>query len=48
MWDIMRMAIILSFVANLGSYLDGAIDAINGIRRVSGSDHMAVIRHPME
>ncbi|STV18834.1 VirB6 [Klebsiella pneumoniae] len=28
------MAIILSFVANLGGYLDGVIDAINGIKEV--------------
>ncbi len=33
------MAIILSFVANLGGYLDGVIDAINGIKEgFSGSD----------
>ncbi|HAU5635941.1 type IV secretion system protein [Citrobacter amalonaticus] len=32
MWDLMRMAIILSFVANLNGYLDGIIDAINGIK----------------
>ncbi|HBT6411191.1 TPA: type IV secretion system protein, partial [Klebsiella pneumoniae] len=41
MWDIMRMAIILSFVANLGGYLDGVIDAINGIKEgFSGSDNI--------
>jgi type IV secretion system protein VirB6 len=32
MWDIMRMAIILSFVANVSGYLDGVIDAINGLK----------------
>ena len=32
MWDIMRMAIILSFVANINGYLDGVIDAVNGIK----------------
>ncbi|HAX5102310.1 TPA: type IV secretion system protein [Escherichia coli] len=31
-WAIMRMAIILSFVANINGYLDGVIDAINGIK----------------
>ncbi|HGJ5868305.1 MULTISPECIES: type IV secretion system protein [Arsenophonus] len=31
-WDIMRMAIILSFVANINGYLDGVISAINGIK----------------
>ncbi len=29
---IMRMAIILSFVANISGYLDGVIDAINGLK----------------
>lgn len=38
-WDIMRMAIILSFVANAEGYLDGVIDAINGLKEgFSGSD----------
>ncbi|HHF9916559.1 TPA: type IV secretion system protein [Escherichia coli] len=32
MWDIMRMAIILSFVANINGYLDGVIDAVNGLK----------------
>ena len=32
MWDIMRMAIILSFVANINGYLDCVIDAVNGIK----------------
>ncbi|HFF9832984.1 type IV secretion system protein [Serratia marcescens] len=37
-WDLMRMAIILSFVANVGGYLDGVIDAINGLKEgFSGS-----------
>lgn len=41
MWDIMRMAIILSFVANLGGYLDGVIDAVNGLKEgFSGSDNI--------
>ncbi|MDF7693119.1 type IV secretion system protein, partial [Escherichia coli] len=41
MWDIMRMAIILSFVANLGGYLDGVIDAINGLKEgFSGGDNI--------
>ncbi len=41
MWDIMRMAIILSFVANVSGYLDGVIDAINGLREgFSGSDNI--------
>lgn len=41
MWDIMRMAIILSFVANAGGYLDGVIDAINGLKEgFSGSDNI--------
>lgn len=39
MWDIMRMAIILSFVANVSGYLDGVIDAINGLKEgFSGGD----------
>lgn len=39
MWDIMRMAIILSFVANVSGYLDGVIDAINGLKeRFSGGE----------
>ncbi|ENA3449061.1 type IV secretion system protein [Yersinia enterocolitica] len=41
MWDIMRMAIILSFVANVSGYLDGVIDAINGLKEgFSGSDNI--------
>lgn len=41
MWDIMRMAIILSFVANFSGYLDGVIDAINGLKEgFSGSDNI--------
>ncbi|MBG6243154.1 MAG: type IV secretion system protein [Candidatus Symbiopectobacterium sp. Dall1.0] len=32
MWDIMRMTIILSCVANINGYLDGIISAINGIK----------------
>ncbi|MDK6365181.1 type IV secretion system protein, partial [Escherichia coli] len=41
MWDIMRMAIILSFVANLDGYLDGVIDAINGLKEgFSGGDNI--------
>lgn len=41
MWDIMRMAIILSFVANAGGYLDGVIDAINGLKEgFSGGDNI--------
>lgn len=32
MWDLMRMSIILSFVANVNGYLDGIIDAINGLK----------------
>lgn len=41
MWDIMRMAIILSFVANISGYLDGVIDAINGLKEgFSGSDNI--------
>lgn len=32
MWDMMRMAIVLSFVANANGYLDGVIDAINGLK----------------
>lgn len=31
-WDIMRMVIILSFVANINGYLDSLISAINGIK----------------
>ncbi|EBY3151560.1 type IV secretion system protein [Salmonella enterica] len=38
-WDVMRMAIILSFVANVSGYLDGVIDAINGLKEgFSGGD----------
>ncbi|ENK0198278.1 type IV secretion system protein [Salmonella enterica] len=41
MWDIMRMAIILSFVANVSGYLDGVIDAINGLKEgFSGGDNI--------
>lgn len=41
MWDIMRMAIILSFVANVSGYLDGVIDAIKGLKEgFSGSDNI--------
>lgn len=41
MWDIMRMAIILSFVANVSGYLDGVIDAINGLKEgFSGSENI--------
>jgi len=41
MWDIIRMAIILSFVANAGGYLDGIIDAINGLKEgFSGGDNI--------
>lgn len=41
MWDIIRMAIILSFVANVSGYLDGVIDAINGLKEgFSGSDNI--------
>ncbi|ECY5422381.1 type IV secretion system protein, partial [Salmonella enterica subsp. enterica serovar Abony] len=41
MWDIMRMAIILSFVANISGYLDGVIDAVNGLKEgFSGSDNI--------
>lgn len=41
MWDIMRMAIILSFVANVSGYLDGVIDAVNGLKEgFSGSDNI--------
>ncbi|EDR8766207.1 type IV secretion system protein [Salmonella enterica subsp. enterica] len=41
MWDIMRMAIILSFVANVSGYLDGVIDAINGLKEgYSGGDNI--------
>ncbi|EMM6516296.1 type IV secretion system protein [Enterobacter ludwigii] len=41
MWDLMRMAIILSFVANINGYLDGIIDAINGLKEgFSGSDNI--------
>lgn len=32
MWDMMRMAIILSVVANVSGYLDGIISAINGLK----------------
>ncbi|HGJ5904019.1 MAG TPA: type IV secretion system protein [Arsenophonus apicola] len=40
-WDIMRMAIILSFVANINGYLDGVISAINGIKEgFSGNDNI--------
>ncbi|ELZ0054435.1 type IV secretion system protein [Salmonella enterica] len=41
MWDIMRMAIILSFVANVSGYLDGVIDAINGLKEgFSGGENI--------
>lgn len=41
MWDIIRMAIILSFVANVSGYLDGVIDAINGLKEgFSGNDNV--------
>ena len=41
MWDLMRMAIILSFVANTNGYLDGVIDAINRIKDgFSGKDNI--------
>ncbi|EBN2844092.1 conjugal transfer protein TrbL, partial [Salmonella enterica] len=41
MWDIIRMAIILSFVANVSGYLDGIIDAINGLKEgFSGGDNI--------
>ncbi len=41
MWDIIRMAIILSFVANVSGYLDGVIDAINGLKDgFSGNDNI--------
>jgi type IV secretion system protein VirB6 len=41
MWDMMRMAIILSFVANVSGYLDGVIAAINGLKEgFSGSDNI--------
>ncbi|MEL5966154.1 type IV secretion system protein, partial [Citrobacter braakii] len=41
MWDIMRMAIILSFVANVSGYLDSVIDAINGLKEgFSGGDNI--------
>jgi type IV secretion system protein VirB6 len=41
MWDLMRMAIILSFVANVNGYLDGIIDAINALKEgFSGSDNI--------
>ncbi|BAN99899.1 TrbL protein (plasmid) [Plautia stali symbiont] len=41
MWDIMRMAIILSFVANVSGYLDGVIDAINALKEgFSGSENI--------
>lgn len=41
MWDIIRMAIILSFVANVSGYLDGVIDAINGLKEgFSGSENI--------
>ncbi|MGP3200490.1 type IV secretion system protein (plasmid) [Serratia marcescens] len=44
MWDIMRMAIILSFVANVSGYLDGVIDAIKGLKEgFSGSDNIWVL-----
>lgn len=40
-WDIMRMAIILSFVANADGYLDGVIDAIKGLKEgFSGGDNI--------
>ncbi|MFN2807562.1 type IV secretion system protein, partial [Escherichia coli] len=40
-WDLMRMAIILSFVANVSGYLDGVIDAINGLKEgFSGGDNI--------
>lgn len=41
MWDIIRMAIILSCVANVSGYLDGVIDAINGLKDgFSGNDNI--------
>lgn len=41
MWDIMRMAIILSFVANVSGYLDSVIDAIHGLKEgFSGGDNI--------
>lgn len=41
MWDLMRMAIILSFVANVSGYLDSVIDAINGLKEgFSGGDNI--------
>ncbi|HBC0022789.1 TPA: type IV secretion system protein [Enterobacter hormaechei subsp. steigerwaltii] len=41
MWDLMRMAIILSFVANVSGYLDGVISSINGLKEgFSGSDNI--------
>lgn len=41
MWDMMRMAIILSVVANVSGYLDGVVAAINGLKEgFSGSDNV--------
>ncbi|MEW6484753.1 MAG: type IV secretion system protein [Pseudomonadota bacterium] len=41
MWDIMRMAIILSFLANVSGYLDSVIDAIHGLKEgFSGGDNI--------
>jgi len=41
LWDVMRMAIILSFVANVGGYLDGVIDAISSLKKgFSGSENI--------
>ncbi|MGV3865731.1 type IV secretion system protein [Citrobacter freundii] len=41
MWDLMRMAIILSFVANVSGYLDSVIDSINGLKEgFSGGDNI--------
>ncbi len=41
LWDLMRIAIIISFVANMNGYLDSIINAINGLQEgFSGGENI--------